>query len=803
MSRLTAAQVISLGEYLSPDFDPASLTVSQLLGVLGFHNIRYPSPYTKPKLVQLFNEEIKPKHKKLNRERLKKENSQASDDGIIDGVTGVPISRETAPPVRRSSRRSSRAPTEDRSPTRADPPKRRRSSAQPTLGGPSRKAAPPVEPAVLEESEPEEEEMPARKVGRSKKTNEAAGSQARRVSTHDDSGWEDNNIFQSGAESSSPARPSPAKPKSTRRSIAPTARKSHKASSAPPQMSPPSSPSRPFHPPESKFEPQLPSNIARGKQVPTSARKSSTGFAPVEHVPAPKDEEAEDDELNLMEGDNGVGEEDELSAVPEHDYENESAEALHDQDEDVDEIHANAVTQRIAQGGKLARRRSIAPAPQAPRSLWLRTLYTLLFLLTSAGVLNYKLESTPVGYCDTGRQTNDVLEGLKVKWQAEEACNFENRTLLHLPPLAGGAQDETPCPPLALIPIPHPTSCTPCPEHATCTQHSVACETGYLLRSHPLLFTLPATPNTAASIELSSSLPPSTLVYKLLSEVVDGLPGLGSVAFPPRCVEDPKRKRNIGALGKAMESMLGQLRGKRICDRGVREFVKDRDGGEAKRWGVAIEELKDAMQKKTPPQLLATFDDTFNEAVQQLVQWGGVFISEDSAGKRYVAHKTPNLTWDCALTVKSREVWAEWRRSVIGVFLSIIAFYAAKYQRASRKRESKRIAELVQIALDTLYNQELAHHTDPVTAPQPYLSSLQLRDLILQDEHSIPMRRRLWDQVERVVEGNANVRANLEEVQGGDELRVWRWVGSAGRRHVQFENANDKGGAEHTLESGA
>lgn len=100
---------------------------------------------------------------------------------------------------------------------------------------------------------------------------------------------------------------------------------------------------------------------------------------------------------------------------------------------------------------------------------------------------------------------------------------------------------------------------------------------------------------------------------------------------------------------------------------------------------------------------------------------------------------------------------------------------------AKKQVENKRVSELVQIALDTLRNQEIAHHIDPVTEPQPYLSSMQLRDLILQDEHSIPTRRRLWDQVERVVEGNANVRANLEEIEGGDETRVWRWVGSAGR----------------------
>lgn len=96
MSRsLTAAQVIGLGEYLNPNFDPASLTVSQLLGVLGFHNIQYPTPYSKPKLIQLFTDEITAKSARLKRERHSKEQSLASDDGITDGLTGRPIGKET------------------------------------------------------------------------------------------------------------------------------------------------------------------------------------------------------------------------------------------------------------------------------------------------------------------------------------------------------------------------------------------------------------------------------------------------------------------------------------------------------------------------------------------------------------------------------------------------------------------------------------------------------------------------------------------------------------------------------------
>lgn len=138
MSRaMTAAQVIGLGEYLNSEFDPATLTVAQLLGVLGYHNIRSPTPYTKPKLVQLFLDEIKPKAARFKKDRLKKENSTASDDGITDGITGKPLSGATkvrswynccaSSPVnekqpRRSSRRVSHAPSDDEEPpARPDP----------------------------------------------------------------------------------------------------------------------------------------------------------------------------------------------------------------------------------------------------------------------------------------------------------------------------------------------------------------------------------------------------------------------------------------------------------------------------------------------------------------------------------------------------------------------------------------------------------------------------------------------------------------------------------------------------------
>lgn len=91
-TKLSSAQIIERGEYLNADFDPSTLTVSQLLGIFGFHNVMYPtSGYTKARLVQLFNDEIKAKAAQFKKERLSRQNSQASDDGIMDGLTGLPL----------------------------------------------------------------------------------------------------------------------------------------------------------------------------------------------------------------------------------------------------------------------------------------------------------------------------------------------------------------------------------------------------------------------------------------------------------------------------------------------------------------------------------------------------------------------------------------------------------------------------------------------------------------------------------------------------------------------------------------
>jgi len=311
------------------------------------------------------------------------------------------------------------------------------------------------------------------------------------------------------------------------------------------------------------------------------------------------------------------------------------------------------------------------------------------------------------------------------------------------------------CTPLPLLPLPHPTTCTPCPEHAVCSPpYQIICAPTYILKPHPLA----AIPG--------------------LRELASGLPGFGAVAFPPQCVEDGARKRKVSGVAKGMASYLENVKGERICE-GVSIGGKDTDGGEPKKFGLRVEELSDLVLEniKRSTTYKEDFKDIFDTAVDDLEKYGWIERSTDSNGDEWISSKQASMGAVCRVKVGARETWSEWQMHFYTLIGSIISAYWARSKVASKRRESRRIAELAGVALDLVRNQELAHHTDAVRTPYAYISSLHLRDMILQEEHNVRERVRLWTKVAKIVEGNANVRANVEEV-AGDETRVWRWVGA-------------------------
>lgn len=189
------------------------------------------------------------------------------------------------------------------------------------------------------------------------------------------------------------------------------------------------------------------------------------------------------------------------------------------------------------------------PAVKQPRFAIPMLLLSLL-LLSLVG--NYKSTSASLGYCDTTNDTNDLILNRQSKLDDARACVARRANLEFDDPEAAKAiQCDVKA--LPLIPFaPRPTSCTPCPPHALCQDgRLVGCLSEYILSDHPLSF---------------------------LSPIVDGLPGVGPVAFPPTCRPDTARKRMIGGLAIQMEKELAKGRGDIVCAGIVKGDAKTGDG---------------------------------------------------------------------------------------------------------------------------------------------------------------------------------------------------------------------------------
>ena len=133
-------------EYLAPGFDPSSLTVARLRNILLTNRIAYPASAKKSQLVDLFNEQIAPRTGRLRAARARVRRTSkgitdmpSSQESTVDGEEEAEDERFMPPPsvpassTRRSSRRSTREPSESVTPQPPTPSTRRRTAKHPRL----------------------------------------------------------------------------------------------------------------------------------------------------------------------------------------------------------------------------------------------------------------------------------------------------------------------------------------------------------------------------------------------------------------------------------------------------------------------------------------------------------------------------------------------------------------------------------------------------------------------------------------------------------------------------------------------
>ncbi|CAO3663890.1 unnamed protein product [Umbelopsis vinacea] len=148
----------------------------------------------------------------------------------------------------------------------------------------------------------------------------------------------------------------------------------------------------------------------------------------------------------------------------------------------------------------------------------------------------------------------------------------------------------------------------------------------------------------------------------------------------------------------------------------------------------------------------------------------------DRGDEKYMVSRQPKLSLGCRLRLQIKDAVYRWRFELGGLSVigSIIAY--ANYRYLQRRKDMKLVAELAGETFVKLQEQERNHYVDPVLFPQACCAISHLRDLILAQEPSVERRHYLWNHVRKIVENNSNVRTLSAEVRG-EPHRCWEWVG--------------------------
>ncbi|TFY54662.1 hypothetical protein EVJ58_g8723 [Rhodofomes roseus] len=801
MPRATSTGFVQSGAYLQPDFDPRTLTKANLRSIFVQHEVAYPTNGSKHELIRVFNAEIRP--------RLQQEAVTNEAFGVRSDPQQI---RQQIPRPRRKG-----------SPTQPDPTTSVRSqelfSHSGTLS--SRRSVEDHQPtSLMGATAPEYTD-----ISQSNGQLDPPGAYGHHLPTGsevtpgslDGSRWTVDNLSQSGPElrRSVAAKLPPRRQAGTLRpgSKLRAAADDHidrKHSGSTHENVFQSGSSRPHIDGEGSGQTR---NVI-GLQPRTSVHEASATHSGRVRSTRPAGED--DLVLRLCLAASGIPRTQPKTAVADMSSTSDRAAAIPSRGvSDEDKIcknntghthgyRSNAASRSDAAVGVLPSHEACALQPPAPtclrpanspesrlrptvspgrRSAFMFAIVVLCAIMTLVFLLVYRSKSAPIGFCDGGTDSNSALDDLRSRAEIPRRCseNLVGRyTDVDVENCVQNAVAETSYGLFRLVVLAptfatlFPDVCTRCPQHSTCTRSAIQCDRGFTIAPHPLLSFLPYSSLSSHSTTFSreEGLDFVNPIFQLLDAVIlrflDGLPGVGPYALPPYCVEDTEWTHRLLRIRQETTRILSEERGRRLCSSSYLEAdVHTAGTNEVQQWGLQ-------------PDWLPVLHDFIDSLLWEPERFGELMNGRGVNGEFYVAHRRPHLTWGCTLRLNTGGGWTKWRYHIAAGGVGLVIIMTIRRRRLATAAEDERARHTAQTVFMRLQSQShaQAHGRDPAADRRPYLFSLRLRDELLQGEHSVAVRQRIWLKVAQIVEANTNIQTSLEETDEGDEMVTWRWLGS-------------------------
>ncbi|CAK3906279.1 Inner nuclear membrane SRC1 [Lecanosticta acicola] len=276
--------------------------------------------------------------------------------------------------------------------------------------------------------------------------------------------------------------------------------------------------------------------------------------------------------------------------------------------------------------------------------------------------------------------------------------------------------------------------CEPCPPHAACGDElQTECENGFVLTQHPFSLN-------------------------------------GLIPIPPTCEPDSVRAKKVKTVKERAVEALREQNAKYECGEATAPAIKETD----LKKNIAVKRRKGMSNDE--------FEDLWQSALGEILDAEEVVSGSDGTGQHAVLRSTSlaAIPFACAVRRSLRETLRHYFWQLVAVLLVLSGgTYGRRRITSSHETEAK-AKKLASLALEKLSLQAAYHAAEPEIYKENYISVAQLRDDVLRDEFSASRRKKLWERVQRKVEGNANVRPMVREGRSGDVGRVWEWVGAVG-----------------------
>lgn len=375
------------------------------------------------------------------------------------------------------------------------------------------------------------------------------------------------------------------------------------------------------------------------------------------------------------------------------------------------------------------------------------TSTAILFALFALWIW-YTRESKNIGFCDSGRTSNIILDSRRIEKAAkilQERAKGRNEILLKMQ-----------------IPQAFQPSCTPCPGHARCRNGIFTeCDSSDYVLRYPFVSQIPL---------INSSLPLSFIA--------------------PFCDPDEEKVLLAADLADEIENRLRTWKADVYCNRQRARFGPrdEPEWGQEGLYALPLSDLFYELKKAADRgQVLRTQGDQFFQELWDLAMADLEASNRiQQRSSRLLALRGPiGMGLSCRVGLAASNVWLRLRFWLFGTLLLVGAANWLLLRLRGNSELQEKAQGLAKVSFEKLQAAKQRHIVSinnshaPTSSPgstDAYLSIAQLRDSLIQQGEKRAVKKNLWTKVTKLVESNTNVRTRQAKVHG-EWTRVWEWVG--------------------------